>query len=629
MTSSQVPSQRYRSVVISLLSQLVFLLPWTVPMFGQSAAVSTTSTSVPHLMKFSGTVRDMQGTPRSGVAGITIALYKDEQGGAPLWLETQNVQLDNTGHYTVYLGATKSDGLPQELFVTGEARWLGVQAEGQAEQPRTLLLSVPYALKAGDAETVGGLPPSAFVLAAPATAGAGTGTGDSHGVNATAVISGSGSPNFVPLWTAPSILGNSVLFQSGSGGTASLGVNTTTPAATLDVNGSQITRGALQLPSTGTATAGSGFSSQPFSLQASAFNSGTGQAVGPVFQWQSEPSGNNTSNPAGTLNLLYGNGSGSPSETGLNIASNGKISFASGQTFPGTGTITGVTTAGGSGLSGGGTSGTLNLSLTNTCAANQVLQWNGSAWACATLSSGGTITGVTAGIDLTGGGSSGNVTLNVDITKVVTGVVAGTDLTGGGNGGVQTLNLDTTKVPQLNAANTFTGNQTVNGNLTATGGVSASGYSINGNLLAYGSLATDNVFIGFFAGNSSVQGVSNTAIGDDALLRDTTGHANTAGGAGALTLNTTGSVNTAYGLNALDNNTGGSDNVAIGNASLSANITGNNNTAVGVVAGNAGSQNNTTTIGFQAGRKAITLLRSEAMLSPRSTTLWFLAASTA
>lgn len=100
------------------------------------------------------------------------------------------------------------------------------------------------------------------------------------------------------------------------------------------------------------------------------------------------------------------------------------IAYAGGE-----GTITGVTTASGSGLSGGGTSGTLDLSLTNSCAKNQVLQWNGSAWACAAAGT-GTITGVTAGTDLTGGGTSGKVTLNVD----------------------------TTKVPQLAAANTFTGN---------------------------------------------------------------------------------------------------------------------------------------------------------------------------
>src|ERR1700728_2753572 len=88
------------------------------------------------------------------------------------------------------------------------------------------------------------------------------------------------------------------------------------------------------------------------------------------------------------------------------------IAFAGGD-----GTITGVATAGGSGLTGGGTSGTLNLSLTNACAANQVLQWSGSAWACSSAGT-GTITGVTAGTGLTGGGTSGNVTLNLNTSQI-------------------------------------------------------------------------------------------------------------------------------------------------------------------------------------------------------------------
>jgi hypothetical protein len=65
------------------------------------------------------------------------------------------------------------------------------------------------------------------------------------------------------------------------------------------------------------------------------------------------------------------------------------IAFAGGD-----GTITGVTTASGSGLQGGGTSGTLNLSLTTNCASGQILVWNGSAWACQTLKGGGTVTSV-------------------------------------------------------------------------------------------------------------------------------------------------------------------------------------------------------------------------------------------
>jgi hypothetical protein len=106
----------------------------------------------------------------------------------------------------------------------------------------------------------------------------------------------------------------------------------------------------------------------------------------------------------------------------------------------GGGTITGVTTAGGSGLTGGGTTGALSLSLLKTCANGQVLEWSGTAWACATAAGTGTITGVAAGTDLTGGGTSGKVTLN----------------------------LDTTKVPLLVAGNTFTGNQAVIGTLTST-----------------------------------------------------------------------------------------------------------------------------------------------------------------
>jgi TGF-beta propeptide len=111
----------------------------------------------------------------------------------------------------------------------------------------------------------------------------------------------------------------------------------------------------------------------------------------------------------------------------------------------GNGTITGVQTGSGSGLTGGGTSGTLNLSLSTACASKQILQWNGTAWACSNAGT-GTITGVTAGTDLTGGGASGAVTLN----------------------------LDTTKVPQLAAANVFTTNQTIAGSSSAIFGLTVS-----------------------------------------------------------------------------------------------------------------------------------------------------------
>src|SRR5215469_9034911 len=136
----------------------------------QQSAPSAATAVVPTLVNFSGKLSDENGKPLSGIVGVTFLLYKDQQGGAPLWMETQNVQLDNGGHYSVLLGSTTSQGIPADVFSSGEARWLGVQQQSEAEQPRIMLLSVPYALKAGDAATVGGLPASAFVLAAPPNA---------------------------------------------------------------------------------------------------------------------------------------------------------------------------------------------------------------------------------------------------------------------------------------------------------------------------------------------------------------------------------------------------------------------------------------------------------------------------
>src|ERR1700727_1217053 len=101
----------------------------------------------------------------------------------------------------------------------------------------------------------------------------------------------------------------------------------------------------------------------------------------------------------------------------------------------------------------------------------------------------------------------------------ITGVTAGTDLTGGGTSGNVTLNLDTTKVPRLATANTFTTNQTVKGNLSASGIVSGGSFQIGSNLWGYGSFANSNAYLGF-GGNTISVGTLNTATGYQALLED-------------------------------------------------------------------------------------------------------------
>jgi hypothetical protein len=123
-------------------------------------------------------------------ASMTFAIYAEQEGGAALWQETQNVALDGEGRYSVLLGAASRDGMPAELFTGGEARWLGVRVgvpgdeEASQEQARVLLVSVPYALRAADAETLGGRAATDFVLREELAGWAGVGQGGGHGSGA-------------------------------------------------------------------------------------------------------------------------------------------------------------------------------------------------------------------------------------------------------------------------------------------------------------------------------------------------------------------------------------------------------------------------------------------------------------
>ncbi len=203
---------------------------------------------VPRLVKFSGVVKDDGGLPRSGVVGLSFSVYKSQEGGSALWMETQNVELDAQGNYTVLLGSTQSEGMPMDLFSTGEPRWLGVKVElnNEVEQARVLLVSVPYALKASDADTLGGKPASAYLLApqqasgtgstqattAPASGGTAA-TATSTTRNAKAAVTPSVNTNYIPMFTNSSgTLGNSAIYQSSTG---NIGIGYTNPLSRLVV----------------------------------------------------------------------------------------------------------------------------------------------------------------------------------------------------------------------------------------------------------------------------------------------------------------------------------------------------------------------------------------------------------
>ncbi len=246
-------------------------------------ATSATGT-VPRLITFSGTLSPAAteagengvvvtpGTAPTHVIAITFSLYSEQTGGAPLWSEVQNVHVDGSGRYTVQLGASKPDGLPLDVFASAQAQWLGVQVQGEPEQPRIMLVSVPYAFKAHEAETLGGKTASDFMPAAnvsssatqgrtstqPTSASLGTTSGQKGAQNAPPQ---SGPTNFSGSNTTQIVgvtqTGTGAGLVSSAPSKAILGSATAATGTAYAVEGTASGTGAIAIFGNATATTGS------------------------------------------------------------------------------------------------------------------------------------------------------------------------------------------------------------------------------------------------------------------------------------------------------------------------------------------------------------------------------------
>jgi hypothetical protein len=169
----------------------------------------------------------------------------------------------------------------------------------------------------------------------------------------------------------------------------------------------------------------------------------------------------------------------------------------------GNGDITGVTTGANSGLTGGTGSGTANLSLLTTCSNNQVLKWNGTAWACANDVDTNTNTTYSAGTGISLSGTTFSSTLGTTIE--------GSEIT---NGTITAADLATNSVAAAEiAANAVGSSEIANGAVTNTkiNGIAAncgSGQVLKANGTGGFTCANDNTGSGDISGVTAGNGLT-------------------------------------------------------------------------------------------------------------------------
>jgi hypothetical protein len=545
-------------------------------------AVNVSAQTPPRLVRFSGVVHSSvpatgSGAPQhrpalhsGGAAELTFGIYAESEGGVALWTESQKLVLEPGGRFTVVLGAATVEGVPLDLFTSASAKWLEVSGEGLVTEPRVLLVSVPYALKAADAETIGGKPLSAFVLAGETTgtgsdgltyvnpkvlaAGpplpqSGSGAARLSGGSATAATSG--TANYLGKFTDATNLDNSAIYQTAAG---RVGVNTTAPQAPFHVFGTEA-------PPVAFFDVYSGGTSTVLGALPAVYRAARGTAASPAAV-QAE-------DILGGLAVRAYTGSGF-------TGGRGQVMFKAAENW--------TTSANGTYLSfatepiGASTVASERMRIT---AAGHV--GIGTTAPAQPLSVAGIIESTTGGIKFPDGTTQSTAARSSAGNNEAFGLSSLVNVTTG--------TYDTAFGDYSLSANTTGSNNT------------AIGYQA----LAVNTTGHDNTATGYQALAKNTTGSWNAAHGQGALYSNTTGNGNTGNGAGALYANTYGGSNTATGVQALTANSGGSNNTAVGNLALLANTLGNMNTASGVAALRANTTGSSNIgIGYNAGTNLTT-----------------------
>jgi hypothetical protein len=129
---------------------LLIVIPWT-------------ALAVPQVTNYQGYLTDAGGNPLNGDVAITFRIWDAEVSGTELWSESHAAVRVAEGVFNVVLGSL----VPITSEILDGDRYLGMTVGTDSEMsPRLRMTSSPFAIKAADADALGGLPSSEFAPSA-------------------------------------------------------------------------------------------------------------------------------------------------------------------------------------------------------------------------------------------------------------------------------------------------------------------------------------------------------------------------------------------------------------------------------------------------------------------------------
>jgi len=162
------------------------LVPIQIAVF--LAASTALAQGVPAELSFTGNLTN-SGMPETGTHTFIFRLFDASSGGTQAWTETQNLNINN-GKVFATLGSTTAF---TPAILNGATLYLEVTIDGTTLSPRSPVVSVPYAVRAGTAntaETLGSLTPGSVQQRISSTCA---------GANAIQTISVNGTVTCVPI----------------------------------------------------------------------------------------------------------------------------------------------------------------------------------------------------------------------------------------------------------------------------------------------------------------------------------------------------------------------------------------------------------------------------------------------